>query len=453
MNRKKAGLSRRDVVKVGAASALAGIALPQVHAGEANTIKLALVGCGGRGTGAAGNALSTTSGPIRLVAMADVFRNRLEASHAGLAPRHGAKMDVPEDNRHIGFDGYKHAMDALNPGDIVILTTPAAFRWLHFKYALDRNLNVFMEKPVSVDGASTKKFLEQVERSETKGTKVGVGLMCRHCNARRELWDRVQGGAIGDILTMRAYRQAGPTATAFSLPKPPDITELAYQIQRFHSFLWLSGGCYSDFLIHNIDECCWMKNAWPISAKGSGGRHYRGNNIDQNFDTYSIEYTFADGAKLHLEGRVMQGCEQEFASYIHGSRGSATVSTSGHTPARPRIYRGQNMTRDNIVWQWAPRPEPDPYQLEWDRLVLAVRNNLPHNETRRGAEASLITAMGRLAAHTGRAWTRDDTLNLDHDFAPNLEQVTSLGSPSPLRAGADGKYPVPRPGEETHREF
>ena len=290
--------------------------------------------------------MSTRSGPIQLVAMADVFRNNINNSHGGLQGRHRDKMDVPDDRKYVGFDAYKKAMDALRPGDIVILATPPAFRWIHFKYALDKNLNVFMEKPVAVDGASVKKYLEQVERSERMGTKVGVGLMCRHCDARRELWDRIQGGAIGDIITMRAYRQAGPTATAFSTPKPAGISELAYQIQRFHSFLWASGGCYSDFLIHNIDECCWMKNAWPVSAKGSGGRHYRGNNIDQNFDTYSIEYTFGDGAKLHLEGRVMQGCARSSRRTSTARRGSAVVSQSGHTPAHPRIFRGQNMTRE-----------------------------------------------------------------------------------------------------------
>ncbi|HEX3314127.1 MAG TPA: Gfo/Idh/MocA family oxidoreductase, partial [Gemmataceae bacterium] len=227
MNRKKTGLSRRDVVKVGATSALAGVILPQVHAGEANTIKLALVGCGGRGTGAAGNAMSTRSGPIQLVAMADVFKNRLDNSYGGLQGRFANKMDIPNDRKYVGFDAYQKAMDALRPGDIVILATPPAFRWLHFKYALDKNLNVFMEKPVAVDGASVKKFLVQCERSERMGTKVGVGLMCRHCDARRELWDRVQGGAIGDVITMRAYRQAGPTATAFSEPRPQGISELA----------------------------------------------------------------------------------------------------------------------------------------------------------------------------------------------------------------------------------
>src|SRR5205823_13411961 len=157
----------------------------------------------------------------------------------------------------------------------------------------------------------------------------------------------------------------------FSGPKPDGISDLLYQIQRFHSFLWASGGAYSDFLIHNIDECCWMKDAWPVSAKANGGRHYRGNYIDQNFDSYSTEFTFADGTKFFLEGRTMSGCENKFASYAHGTRGSAIISSNGHTPCSARTFRGQNVTNNaDIVWSWGnPRREPNPYQLEWNDLL------------------------------------------------------------------------------------
>ena len=169
--------------------------------------------------------------------------------------------------------------------------------------------------------------------------------MCRHCEARGELFNRIKDGEIGDIVMLRAYRQTGPVGSALTAPKPDGISELLYQIQRFHAFLWASGGCFSDFLIHNIDECCWMKDAWPVSAKGSGARCYRGDYIDQNFDTYSVEYTFADGSKLFLEGRNIDGCDQEFASYAHGTKGSAVISSNSHSPARCRIYKGQNMTQ------------------------------------------------------------------------------------------------------------
>jgi predicted dehydrogenase len=342
-------------------------------------------------------------------------------------------------------------MDCLCPGDVVILTTPPAFRWVHFGYALKKGLHVFMEKPVTVDGPSTRKLLKLAEESEKGHLKVGVGLMCRHCAVRQELFERIQSGAIGEITLLRAYRMVGPTGSAFVKKNPGEFSDLLYQIRNFHGFLWASGGAYSDFLIHNIDECCWMKDAWPVRAQGSGGRHYRGDSIDQNFDTYSVEYTFADGTKLVLNGRTMRGCHQEFASYAHGTRGSAVISTSGHSPARSRIFKGHNFVKEDVVWQF-PSPEPDPYQLEWDHLMDAIRNGKPYNEARRGAEASLITAMGRMAAHTGRIVTRDEMLNHEHELGVGVDQLT-MESPSPLQVGEDGLYPVPRPGIQTKREF
>jgi predicted dehydrogenase len=448
-------LSRRDLLKntaqAAAATALAGVAIPAVHAQGDSTIQIALVGCGDRGTGAANNALASPNGPTRLVAMADVFQTRLNGSYQTINRRHQARVDVPEGRRFVSFDGYRQAMDALRPGDVVILATPPAFRWVHFTYAIEKRLNVFMEKPVSVDGPSAKRMFDLADASERQNLKVGVGLMCRHCSARRELATRIKDGKIGDLIMLRAYRLAGPTASAFSEPKPEGISELLYQIQRFHSFLWASGGAYSDFLIHNIDECCWMKDAWPISAKSNGGRHYRGNYVDQNFDAYTTEFTFADGAKLLLEGRTMEGCQQEFASYAHGSRGSAIISQSGHTPCRARTFRGQNFVNADVTWRFGPQ-EPDPYQLEWDHLLDAIRRNQAYNEVRRGTEASLITAMGRMSAHTGRIITRDQMLACPHEFGPQVDRL-SFDSPAPLQLASDNKYPVPKPGILRDREF
>ncbi|MEX2119254.1 MAG: Gfo/Idh/MocA family oxidoreductase [Pirellulales bacterium] len=458
-------MSRRDVLKtsgqIAAATALAGIAVPKVHAAESSLLQVALVGCGGRGTGAAGNALATKSCPIKLVAMADVFDDKLKSSYDNIkkvaeerTAEAGAAtdlVDVPDDRKFIGFDAYQKAMDCLNPGDVVILATPPAFRWVHFKYAIDKGLNVFMEKPTAVDGPSVKKMLDLAALSEEKNLKVGVGLMCRHCVARAELFDRIKNGEIGDLVLLRAYRMAGPTAHAFAPPKPDDISELMYQIKKFHAFLWASGGAYSDFLIHNIDECCWMKDAWPVEAKASGGRHYRGDYIDQNFDSYSTEFTFADGSKLYLEGRTIEGCYGEFASYAHGSKGSAVISTAGHAPSKARIYKGQKHSKEDLAWAYPP-PEPSPYQLEWDNLVDAIYQNKPFNEARRGAEASLVTAMGRMAAHTGQIITWDTMLNCPHEFAPNVDQL-ALDGPAPLQLGSDGTYPVPQPGINKEREF
>ncbi|HLJ93038.1 MAG TPA: Gfo/Idh/MocA family oxidoreductase [Gemmataceae bacterium] len=456
-NSSNSGLSRREMIKQSGAltmaSALAGMVVPSVYAGENNTIQVALIGCGGRGTGAAANALSIKEGPIKLVAMADVFTDRLSSSFAQIQRQKTRKefageIDVPEDRKYIGFDAYRKAMDCLRPGDVVILATPPAFRWVHFTYAIQKGLNVFMEKPIAVDGPSSKKMIALGEESEKRNLKVGVGLMCRHCVARHELFDRIKSGQMGDLVLLRAYRQSGVEAKEFAPPKPDNISELLYQIKWFHSFLWASGGLFSDFLIHNIDECCWMKDAFPIQAKASGGRQYRGQAIDQNFDHYSVEYTFPDGAKLYLEGRNIPGCATEFASYAHGAKGSAIISRSGHTPARCRICKGQDPTRRNdIVWAFPQQPpEPDPYQLEWEDLIAAIRHDKRYNEVRRGAEASLVTAMGRMAAHTGRVITRDQILNSDHEFAPEVDRLT-MDSPAPLRAGPDGKYPTPQPGK------
>jgi predicted dehydrogenase len=456
MTEPKPSASRRDFLKttgtVAAASALAGVAIPSVHAGEENTIQVALVGCGGRGTGAADNALSTKSGPIKLVAMADVFYDKLENSYDTLVDSHSSQVDVPDDREFIGFDAYKKAMDCLKPGDVVILATPPAFRWVQFTYAIQKGLNVFMEKPVTVDGPTTRKMLALGEEAKKKNLKVGVGLMCRHCVARAELLKRIQDGAIGDIVLMRAYRQTSPVGSALVSPKPDNISELMYQIRKFHGFLWASGGCYSDFLIHNIDECCWMKGGWPVEAAGSGGRMFRNNCIDQNFDTYSIEYTFGDGSKFDLQGRNMDGCKQEFASYAHGTKGFAVISSAAHTPAKCRIYKGQKMARADLVWA-AKQPEPNPYQLEWDELVEAIRKDKPYNEVKRGAEASLVTSMGRMAAHTGQVVTFDEILACKHEFAPHADQLV-IDGPAPLQVDPKlGHYPWPMPGLITDREF
>jgi predicted dehydrogenase len=457
MSEPTQGTSRREFFhntgKIAAATALASMVVPKVHAAEGGPIQVALIGCGGRGTGAASNALSVKNGPLKLVAMADVFPHKLEASHKNLSQRHADSMDVPEDRRFISFDGYKNAMDCLKPGDIAIFATPPAFRWVHFAYAIQKGLNVFMEKPVTVDGPTSRKMLALAEEADKKNLKVGVGLMCRHCVARGELFDRIQNGELGQLTMLRAYRMHGPVGTAFSPPRPEGENELMWQIARFHSFLWASGGCYSDFLIHNIDECCWMKNAWPVKAQAIGGRHFRGDNVDQNFDSYGVEYTFDDGAKLWLDGRVMAGCKDEFASYAHGTKGSAVISESSHAPSRARIYSDQNIKRrgGNIVWAY-PQPEPDPYQLEWNDLVDAIKSDKKYNEAARGTQASLVTSMGRMAAHTGREVTYDDFLNGDHEFAPDVDKLV-LNGEAPIKSGSDGKYAVPQPGITTKREY
>ncbi len=462
--------SRRDFLRstgqIAAASALAAAVTPCIYAGPDNTIKVALVGCGGRGSGAAANALATKSGPITLVAMADIFEDRLQRSYNGLiaAARdpqtsgsadawvmgfEAAQVDVPPERRFLGFDAYQKAMDCLRPGDVVILTTPVAFRWVHFAYAIRKGINVFMEKPVTVDGPTTRRMLRLAEESRKKNLKVGVGLMCRHCKARWALYDRIKSGQIGELLTMRTYRQQGPVG--FTGPNRSDMSELLWQIRNYLSFMWASGGLVQDYVAHNVDECCWMKDAWPVKAQGSGGRTDRGECVDQNFDHYDVEYTFADGTKLFLYARNTTGCHNEFASYAHGTKGSAVISTFMHTPGKCRIYKGQDFAKENLVWAF-PQPEPNPYQLEWDELIDAIRNDKPFNEAKRGTEAGLVTAMARRAVHTGQVVTYDEMLNDEHEFAPGLDTLT-MDSPAPLQAGPDGRYPTPRPGALKGREY
>lgn len=465
--------SRRDFLKTAAAgsSGIAGIlsgravgaltkatigttaaltAATGAHAAHTDTIQVALIGTGGRGTGAAANAMSVKDGPVKLVAMADVLEDRMKSSYEGLVGEYAAKMDVPPERKFIGFDAYKHAMDALKPGDVVILTTPLAFRWVHFTYAIEKGLNVFMEKPLIADGPSAKKMYALGELAATKNLKVGVGLMSRHSKSLIELHDRIQNGEIGDIILMRGYRMAGPLASAFSEKWPGTESELLWQIRRFHSFIWASGGCFSDFYIHHIDHCCWMKNAWPVKAQALGGRHYRGSNVDQNFDSYSVEYTFPDNTKFLMDGRCMVGAAPMYHSFAHGSKGSAIIAKNGDCEPPSSIYSSQSPVRKNMTWQ--STDTSNPYQNEWDGLIDAIRNNKPWNEVKRGVDASVATSMGRMAAHTAQEITWDDFLNSDQEFSPNSDKFT-MDSPPPVLSDANGIYPVPMPGLKKLHEY
>jgi len=454
--------SRREFLKntgrLAATSAVAAGIAPSLHAAGSSTINVALIGCGGRGAGAAANALSVTGGNTKLVAMADVFPDRLQGKYNALRKQFPEKVDVPEDRRFLGFDAYKKAMDCLRPADIAILTTPPAFRWVQYPYAIKKGLNVFMEKPVTVDGPTSRRMLEINKGAKAKNLKVGVGLNSRHARHLQELAKRVHDGEIGEIIMERGYRMHGPAAYFQSLPKPAGISDLMYQIQRFHSFIWASGGNFSDFYIHIIDHLSWMKNQWPVKAHALGGRHYKTSRdgvayVDQNFDTYSVEYTFADGTKIHFNGRCMNGCHNNFSSYIHGTKGSAIASKSGDCGGPSTIFKGQTPNRSEMVWESkVPRDQRSWYQNEWNDLMDAIRQDQPYNEVDRGVTVSLVTSMGRMAAHTGREITYEQILNSDHEMAPGLDKITE-NSPAPLKADSRGRYPVPQPGIVTDREY
>ncbi len=459
---ESSSLSRRNFLKAGGltlgASALAGIQIPHVFAQGSDQLQVALIGCGGRGTGAARNAMSQ-SGQPKLVAMADVFEHKLSGSYKTLKTAHSDQVDVPDDRKFIGFDGYKHAMDSLKKGDIAIFTTPLAFRWVHFKYAIEKGLNVFMEKPVTADGPTSRRMLELAKQASAKNLKVGVGLMSRHSHAMQELHKRIQDGEIGDINFMRGYRMQGVIGSAFSEKwTGTPSSELLWQISRFHSFLWASGGAFSDFYIHHIDHLCWLKNTWPVKCHGVGGRTFRTapsgeTYVDQNFDSYSVEYTFEDGAKLFMDGRCMNGALPLYSSYAHGTKGMAIVSKNGDCGRPSSTYKGQNPTKDNLLWTSPDTKIPDdPYSNEWEDLTNAIRHDTPYNEVERGVMASVVTSMGRYATHTGQEVTLDEMLNHEHEYAPDADKIT-MDSDAPVKADANGMYPIPEPGRKTKREF
>ncbi len=450
-------VSRRDFLKntgrVAAATTLAASMVPHVHAAENNTIQVALIGCGGRGSGAAGDAMSVKHGPLKLVAMADVFEDRLNGSYGYIKRQFPDQVDVPKDRQFIGFDAYQKAMDCLRPGDVAIFATPLAFRWVHFSYAIQKGLHVFMEKPLTADGPTSRKMFALAEQATAKNLKVGVGLMSRHSRAMQQLAERIHDGEIGDLILLRGYRMHGPGGSMLSTAKPAGISEVAYQIRRFHSFLWASGGCFSDFLIHIIDHCGWMKNAWPVQAQALGGRHYRGDYVDQNFDAYAVEYTFPDETKFIMEGRYMPGCAETYHSFAHGTKGTAVISHSGDCGGPSATFKGLGSSPANMLWQSkGHKNDAGPYRNEWNDLVEAIRSDKPYNEVKRGVEASLVTSMGRMAAHTGRIITYEQILNCDHEFAPGVDKLTMDG-PAPLMGDAQGKYPVPQPGIVTKREY
>lgn len=437
--------TRRQFLKTSgaaaAATAVAGtLALPRAgYAAEANTIKVALIGCGGRGTGAAANALATR-GPTKLWALADVFPQRLQASLQQLAQRFAKQTEVPAERQFAGFDAYKKAIDSLDKNDLVILATPAAFRPAHFAYAVEKGVNVFMEKSFAVDTPGIKRVLQCGELAAQKNLKVAGGLMWRHNKSRQEVIQRIHDGAIGDVITLRTYRMHGPVGFR---PRQPNESILANQIANYSSFNWLNASFFVDWLIHNIDVCCWAKNAWPVSAQGMGGRQTR-TEPDELWDHYLVEYTFADGAKLFAQTRHMTGCYDIFSDFAHGSKGSAVIMENLSRP-NSRLYRGQLQTAENETWRYRG-PEADDYQVEHDLLFEAIRQDKPYNETERCAKACLASILGRMACYSGQMVTWDQAMASALELAPGLEQWTSLEVPAPILPDAQGKYPIPMPG-------
>ncbi len=436
--------SRRDFLKntgrLAAASALAGVALPHVHAAEDNTIRLAIIGCGGRGTGAVANALEAPGGPVKLVAMADLFPDKLNNSHKNLSEKYGDKVDVPRGRQFLGFDAHRKAIDCLRPGDVVLCTTHAAFRAMHVEYAVEKGMHVFMEKTFAPDPGGIKRILRAGAAAAKKNLKVAAGVMCRHSTARQALIQKIREGAMGDIQLIRAYRMDDGYRMG---PFGGKENELLWQIRRPYQFLWASSGIFIELMIHQIDECCWIKDGWPVAAHGVGGRGPDSTDCSQNLDTYSIEYTFADGTKALVTGRYIPKCHTDFATFVHGTKCAAQFSGNIHAPT-VQMYKDQRVANNNIAW----RPEKetaDPWQAEWNVLLDAIRKDRPHNETKRAAYSNLAAIMGRAAVHSGKIISWEDALASDFQFCPNVDALTQ-DSPAPVKADEKGRYLAPIPG-------
>lgn len=440
-HRAKQTTTRREFLRTSAkavaGAAVAGAIARPGYTAEDNTVKVALIGCGGRGTGAAAQALST-KGPTQLWAVADVFQHRAESSLNSISAQHGSQVVVPPERRFIGVDGYKKAMDTLRKGDVVLLTTPPAFRPIHFAHAVEKGCHVFMEKSFAVDAPGIRRVLKTGELATEKGLKVAGGLMSRHYKPLEEAVKQIHDGLIGEVITAWAYRMHGPVGIG---AKQPGMSELAYQIANYSCFTWLNGSFIVDWLIHNIDVCCWCKDAWPVSAQGMGGRQVR-KDADQLFDHYAAEYTFADGTRMFAQGRHQTKCYDFFGDIIHGATGSGIL---GEGQSKPRLFKGHKQTSQSLAWDYQG-PPCDAYQVEHDLFFDAIRNDKPYNETERCAKACFTAIMGRMACESGQVINWDDALASNLELAPGLENLTWDGNP-PVVPDSEGKYPIAMPGE------
>ncbi|MGB2822239.1 MAG: gfo/Idh/MocA family oxidoreductase [Phycisphaerae bacterium] len=437
---KQSVTSRRDFLRrtggLVAASTTVGALAARMHAAEDNTIKVALIGCGGRGTGAAVNALST-KGPTKLMAMADVFYDRQKSSLTRLEKGFKDKVDAPAERRFLGFDAYKKAIDCIAPGGVALLTTPPTFRPIHLEYAVAKGCHVFMEKSFAVDAPGIRRVLKAGQEAEKKGLKIAGGLMSRHSKPLEEAVGEIHEGAIGKVITCWAYREHGPVGFG---RKPAGMSDLLHQIRNYSCFTWVNGSFILDWLIHNIDVCCWVKDAWPVSAQGQGGRQTR-TQADQLFDHYAVEYSFADGTRLFAQGRHMPGCWGFFGDVIHGATGSAVL---GEGVGNPRLYKGHQRTADSEIWRYKG-PGCNSYQVEHDLLFEAIRGNKPYNETDRCAKAAMAGILGRMAAESGQMITWEKAMASNLELAPGLDQYT-MDSDAPVKPDAQGNYPVAMPG-------
>lgn len=428
--------------KAASASVLAGISIPAVHAAGGDGIRLALIGSGSRGSGAVANAMDADDG-VSLTAMADLYEDRLERSRVAIEGKYKERAVVAPENRFIGFDSFKRAIDTLRPGsgDIAMITGYAGFRPQQLEYAVSKGVNVFMEKSFAVDPPGVRRVIKAAEEAEARGVKIAAGLMCRHSVNRAELMRRIGAGEIGEVESISTYRMgsAGPLRA-----QPEDKTDLEWQLRNFTKFFWVAGGLWAEMDIHQIDEICWIKGEYPVSAHGIGGRAFNNTSKGQNFDSYSVEWVFADGTKAYNYVRYIPKCHNDFSTYIQGSEKAAQFSGNIHA-GTTKIFNDRRIADDNILWE-APKEENTPWQAQWNDFTKAIREDQPFNQAKRAALSNLTAIMGRAATHMGQIVTWDDAMASEFQFNPDIDTLTH-DSEAPVHPDENGQYPVPIPGQ------
>ena len=394
-------------------------------------LKLALIGCGGRGSGAAVQAL-TADDKVELYAMADAFRDRIDSSLNGIKEHFdGSKnIDVKEKNMFTGFDAYKKAIDLC---DVVILTTPPGFRPLHFEYAIHNDKHVFMEKPLATDAPGIRKVLEVAKIAKDKKLNVVVGLQRHYQDKYITLYNKVVNGDIGKIVSGQVYWNDGGV---WVKKRKPSQSELEYQMRNWYYFTWLCGDHILEQHIHNIDVANWFIGDYPISAQGMGGREVR-NGIDhgQIFDHHFVEFTYASGAVISSQCRHQTGTASRVDEVFQGSNGSVVTGKGEMTDLSGNIkYKYPNKRNE----------DPNPYQVEHDKLFQSIRNNEVINDVEYGAKSTMTAIMGRMATYTGKKITWDQAINSKEMLVPN--NLTWNSTP-PTLPDDNGKYLVAIPGK------
>ena len=398
-------ITRRNLLRTTAATgALA--AVPSLHAAGSDTLRVGLIGCGNRGTGAAAQALAADPN-VRLVAMADAFEDRIKNSLSVLSgdPKVGSKVDVHDDRRFVGFDAYKQLLDS--GVDVVLLCTPPHFRPMHLRAAVEAGVHVFAEKPVAVDAPGVRSILKTCAAATKKNLSIVSGLCLRYDNGFRETVRRLHDGGIGDVVTLLAndYRSG-----RWANPRQTDWTEMTYHLRNWYNFTWLSGDFNVEQHVHFLDVCAWvMKDRYPARAIGMGGRQVlTGTEYGNIYDHFSVVYEYDDGARLISSCRQQPGCKNDMSVQVLGSRGQADISER----------RGGLRIRTSSGTWVHDGPKNPMYQAEHDELFASIRNGRPINNGEYMARSTLLAIMGRMAAYTGQQVTWEMALNSKEDLSP-----------------------------------